>query len=529
MSKFFGLLKVQTLSQFGIGKILHGKNKTKFAGIFGLAASLSLLAALIVFIAYLYADAFAETLGFGDASDTLMTVMLCYVGIICFILSFYSSINALYGYKDYDLLSSLPVKTHQIVLSKIAFMYVTDLLFTILVVAPSFFVYKKYGGSIDVSLVLRYALMSVSQPLFIIGASVATGAAVALISVPFKRKNVIQIILFTAFLCVFIGLSFSATEDDPFGGLYKIFFVAPIINLGRDEWLYAAAYACGCCLVFCGVTALVCVFYRKMNALVTAKKSAKKFKLKTYKQNGVYGTLLKKEFRRLFSSTVYAVNTLLGSVMCVAVSVFLGVLAFSLRKDSGGATWVSELLNVFLIFAPALFAFSFCMAPVTGCSISLEGQSFWILRTSPIKVKVFLDVKLLTNMLLQGVAAFVSAVVVCVSFGSGVVNGASVTVIAVATSVLGGNLGLIYNLKFPMMKWDNENKPVKQGLSVFLCVATSFALGAALAVSAYFIVVKELATTAAYLVSVAFIEVVAAVVTYAVIATKGEKLIAKIE
>ncbi len=529
MSNFFSLLKVQALSQFGIGKILHGKKKTKFAGIVGLASVLLLFAALVVFVAYVYADVFAETLSFSGASDTLMTVMLCYVGIICFVLSFYSSVNALYGYKDYDLLSSLPVRTGQIVLSKIAFMYVTDLLFTVLIIAPSFFVYKNYGGSVDASLVLRYALMSVAQPLFIVGVSVTIGAAVALISTPFKRKNLVQIILFAAILGVFIGFSFTAAEDDPFGGLYKIFFVAPLIELGGAKWLYAIIYACGCCVVFCGVAALVCVFYKKMNALITAKKSAKKFKMKTYKKSGVYGTLLKKEFRRLFSCTVYAVNTLLGAVMCIAVSVFFAVLFFSLRKDAGEATWVSGLSNVFLTFAPTLFAFSFCMAPVTGCSISMEGQAFWILRTSPVKAKTILDVKLSVNTLTQGVSAFVSAVIVCIGFGTNLVNGVSITVIAAAISALGGNLGLIYNLKFPMMKWDSANKPVKQGLSVFLCVATSFVLSAALALSAYFIVVKELASVTAYLVSVAAALAITVGITYATIAIKGEKLISKIE
>ena len=42
------------------------------------------------------------------------------------------------------------------------------------------------------------------------------------------------------------------------------------------------------------------------------------------------------------------------------------------------------------------------------------------------------------------------------------------SVLALLIGVLGSIFGLFMNLLFPMMKWDNESVPVKQGASVLL-------------------------------------------------------------
>jgi len=91
----------------------------------------------------------------------------------------------------------------------------------------------------------------------------------------------------------------------------------------------------------------------------------------------------------------------------------------------------------------------------------------------------------------------------------------------VLIATLGVNVGLIYNLLFPMMKWENVNKPVKQSLSVLFTMLTAFILAALLVVFAIYSTLHILLTLG---ISVGVIAVLV-VATYVFICQKGEKLL----
>ena len=118
MKPFILLLKIQLLGLFGINKTLH-------------------------------ADP-------AKAKRTLALAALVVAAVV------------LFGFKDYDLVMSLPVPTSSVVLSRIASLYAMSLLFGVLVMVPAFAVYASAAGVSAVG-VACMALSIVLAPLLPLG------------------------------------------------------------------------------------------------------------------------------------------------------------------------------------------------------------------------------------------------------------------------------------------------------------------------------------------------------------------------
>ena len=516
MNKFFTLLKVQFLSYFGINKILNSK-KYKFKGAIGIALLLVFLGALICGAGYLYALSFAETLMVTEGSAKgVIPLMVSIAAVASLIFSFYSSGSVLYGFKDYDTLSAMPVKTSTVVLSKLTFTFITDLLFGILIVIPSVIVYSNFNGGIDFLTVARLLTMILFLPFFPMVISIVLGAVGVILSSRFKHKNLIQ---FLFMFIVFVGyyalsLIFSMEDGSTFVFIEKTFFLSGLVKAGLVDWIHVVIF-CGACLLSGAIVmAIVCVTYKKINTLVTSVKKSGNFKMKVYGGKSQFTALTIKEIKRLFSSATYALNTLLGPIMVIMFTVIIIVMC------------VSDPSFSFLLplIAPPIYAFTLMIAPTTVCSISVEGSSFWIMRTSPIKTTLLLNIKLAVNLFFSAIPALVSGIAFAVLlFKTSVVYALLVPLVAVLTAALGGNMGLIFNLLFPLMKWDNINKAVKQGTSSFFTVLISMVLAAVEGVLLYFAIPDFTLTLS--LIAVALI--IFTVSTFAVLYKYGESLIIK--
>ena len=163
MNNFSSLIKVQLFSTLKLNKIIKAKPEKKAIGIFSLVAFALFFVALIGGIGYLYSWIFAQAFIFN--LDLLVPQMFSISALVCLVFSFYSAGGLLYGNKDFDLLSSLPIKKHTIVLSKLAFSYILDFLFGLLFVVPAFIAYAQYGGVITAEKIIRTALMLIFMPI----------------------------------------------------------------------------------------------------------------------------------------------------------------------------------------------------------------------------------------------------------------------------------------------------------------------------------------------------------------------------
>ena len=511
MSNFISLVKVQFLSYFGINKILHsGKGKRAFGTVGALILALAFGAAF-VFMGYTYADMFALSLVLTGDIIKLIPLMVGVSSFVAFSFSFYASSSAIYGFKDYEMLSAMPIKTHTVVASKVIFSYLSDLLFTVLIVVPSLFVYKQYGGIIDGAFIAYTAAVCLVAPLFPFALSTVIGALIAFISSRFKRKNLAHVILLILIMVFVFGMSFFEEIGTVHKVIEKIYFIFPLCSNAFSSVTGLLIFSATCILSAVAVTVLTCATYRKMHTLLSARKKSGNFQLQEAKINTPTRVLLIKELKRLGSAPIYMLNTVIGAFLSLVFGVtFVAIPAFS------------ALSELFVRLIPAIFAFTFVLSPTTACALSVEGETFWVIKTMPVSLKKLINVKLFVNVIFGVIPAFICSTLFVIGF-KGVSLACSVLVMlcALSISTLGGNLGMIFNLLFPMMKWDNINKPVKQGVALLLTMVCALVLAGLFGVGAMYL---EISTF--WLLFIVFaLTLIINVLVYALLMKKGESLI----
>lgn len=516
MNKFLTLLKVQFLSLFGINKMLHKGNKK--VGAIGLSLGIVAIGALIAVVAYVYAGMFIEAFALTGNLDVFLPTVLSLCAIIALVFSFYTTGSLLYGAKDYELLSSLPIKSHVIVLAKLTFMYVSDLFLGLIIVSASVVRLHVFSGGVVPIDVVRIYIMTIFVPLCPMTVSVVIGAVVSLVSSRFKRKSLVHTILLALIFLGFYALSFIGSDGDILSSVVKFYPLFTWISWGIGSFIYVGLF-CAVSLLLAGVVfTFVSLSYKKMNTLIKSSKKNKNFKLGKYSQKGVLKTLVGKEIRTLFSSATYAMNTLTGSVMALVMTIAFVVVAF---VGVGGSAFIGMFLTIII---PA-YAFCFNIAPTTACSVSIEGSSFWIMKTSPVPARTIFKAKLLVNFFFAVIPATISGIIfACAMKDFAIYSIISVVLIPPLFALFGGSVGLIINLRFPKMKWDNANEVVKSGFSVFLTLLCGMILSGI--VVALFVATK-LPVDTVLLILLGLMTVLNAI-AIAILVSKGEKLLAKV-
>lgn len=511
MSKLLPLIKVQFLSLLGINKIAN-KKKGKKVGLLGISAVALLFGALIFGLAYVYGLGFAQTYLLMGQTKLFLPSMFALANVVCLVFSFYSASGNIYLTKDHDLLSAMPLKTHTIVLSKLIFSYLADMVFVILIMIPSVIIQFDIIGAIGIKTIAKLSLVCLFAPVFPMVASIILGALFSFISSKFRRKELVQSILYAIFFITIYAVAMVDTDlKNQLGAITKMYFIFDFALLGIYQVKYTLIF-CGANLIALSLSVyIVCITYNKLNSLLKSVKKAKDFKLKTYQRKSQFKVLVQKEFRLLFSSAIYFMNVLTGSVIAVIGTIAIIVLGASLP----------ELAVLFGLVMQSLYAFTFMIAPTTAVSISVEGSSFYIMRSSPIPTKRLLNAKLFVNFVVAVIPAIICALAISISM-IGTANAPEIVLTLLTIplyAVLGGNLGLLFNLLFPMMKWDNIQKPVKSSTSLLLTMLVGMAIAGGVFAILYFVNIK---TWIKLLIIFLFL-LIFCILTYKVIAKKGEK------
>lgn len=521
MSNFKALVKVQFLSLFGINKRLHDTKKKFLSGIAGTILYGVIVCAAIGYAGYTYANLFAEALLLNGEIISLLPLMAAVCAIISFVFSFFATGNVLYAYKDYDLLSSMPVRTSDIVLSKLLFIYVSDLAFSIIIMVPSLIVYANIGGELGAVTIIALFLILLFTPLLMMALSVLVGMLTSVVSSLFRRKNLIQIILLLIVMGAYFWLCFAAGSGNAdFTAVFKnIYFLFPLSVRAMSDLWYALLFVAVNVASFALVTALVCVTYKKFNSIITAKRTKKNFRMKIYEGQNVFSSLYRRETSRLFSCPMYFLNSIIGAALCVVMAVVAVVVADMLVKQQQE---LADILGSYIaVFTPAAFSFMLILAPTTNCAISLEGSAFWIIKTVPVKMNTVFKAKLAVNYTYFAISALISSAILVIFIKMSVLVAVLVFANGLIIASLGGNAGLLINILLPKMKWENENQVVKQSASVLVTMLSAFVFAILFGLGAAYI---PLSAEWLLIITGAF-SLLCTAASYVVIMTKGESIL----
>ncbi len=474
MSAFKSLLKVQLLSVFGINKMLNSKKKNKTASLIGGCFLGLLVCALIVFMGYVYANSFAGIVATGGTVYDYLSTMCGMCFILCLVLGVYEAGSLFYGNKDYDYLSALPVKNVTVICSKILIMYLSNILFTVFLLAPTMYVCFTTLLPFDIALLLRVIIIIPFLAIIPLAISMLIGSLVSLISTLFRRKRTVQTAIYTIlFLAVYL-LAFVDPEQLMAVNMFsKIYPLYNLSKLGYVSWGYTALYCAIGIVAFVLVLLYSSATYKWINTRLLSTKRVKNFRLKQYSAKGLFSSLYKKEIGRLFSSSLYAMNSLIGCFMAILSSIVVLVLFGALKEQIGiDQVFINEVSK----YLPAVIVFMFTMAPPTCCSLSIEGNNFWIMRTSPIPINKLFNAKILTTLTFTLPSALVSSILMAIGVAMSFVWALTFVVMAVSVALFSAVIGLWFNLISPQLNWKKEAEVVKQGLAVLWSVIATFVL-----------------------------------------------------
>ncbi|MGN1373502.1 MAG: hypothetical protein ACI4VK_05625 [Candidatus Coproplasma sp.] len=467
---------------------LSGRTKDKKKGIGGFANYLILMGVLGILFAVMafcmfmaMAPLFIEN-GIGWLCFTYATIMAIAFAVIG---SVFMAQSQLYRAKDNDLLLSLPIPSQLILFCRMLPLYVQNFYFCFVILLPAYIAFCIAGGFSVLGMLFVLTDLIVI-PLFTLTLCCLLGFVVAFIASRVKHSNIITVVLSLLFLVAYFllysqmdAVLTTMIENGAQTAVGIKAYAYPLYLVGRSaegDWLGWLVTFAICAVPFALTYLLLAKTYI---GIITRKDAASKavYKQNMVKSSSLWRTLIGKESKRFFRSTAYLLNCGMGIILLLIAAVYLIIWGRPLFANlSASAPEIMDIIAPMLCIGICMIS---SMDGTTAPSVSLEGKSIAILQSLPVESYKPLFAKVIFHVIFNTPMAIICGIVAAVCVKASGLGYVAFILMPVATNFLFGALGLIFNLKKPMMDWDNETVVVKQSISVlFLMLAVFVIFGA---------------------------------------------------
>lgn len=463
--------------------------------------------------------------GVGWLYFAIMGLMALFLGVFGSVFNTYAS---LYKSKDNDLLLAMPIPPVKILIIRLSGVYFTGLMYELIVMIPTLIVWFL-NVELNAAGVICTLLIPLVLSVLALVLSALLGWLVALISNRLKRKNVIVVFLSLIFIAAYyycyshaFAVIQSILANPQAAGDRVRNILYPLYHMGL-----AAEGSMLSMLIFMAITGglFAVVFWvlsRNFLKMATANRGEARaqYKERSTAARSVSGALLQKELRRFLGSANYMLNCGLGMIIML---VSAGVLVWKHEM-------VQELLYEFfpenrdiahLIGAAAVCLFA-SMNDITAPSVSLEGKNLWLAQVFPVSGRQVLMAKLKLHLVLTLMPAAVLIAAVEWVMKPTIPFAVLIPAAAVLFITVMAEFGLFLNVKTPNLHWTDEIVPIKQSMSVMICLFGGWALIIALSVG-YYLMAKFLSPLI-YLAGVMALLLVVSVLLHRWLCTRGARL-----
>lgn len=407
---------------------------------------------------------------------------------LCVITSIFTVQALLFDAKDNELLLSMPVKPTSIVLSRILTLLVYEYIFNLLVAAPAIVVWWLTGYATIIGTVF-FLLGMLFVPLMSLAVACLVGWGIAALTSRMRNKTLFTLILSFGSIGVYFWLNAKmqsyvaqliSNGEQIAGAMQKSVFPAYHFGLASAEGNLVSLLLFLLCAVL--PFALMCaVLIRSFIKIATTKRGAAKieYKERALRSSGAKLALIKIELKRFFSNAMVLMNAGIGSAFMLAGA---AVLIVKPSLITGIAQQLEALAGISPVILCAGIIMMLCsMVTVSSSSISLEGKTLWLVKSLPMSGGDILLAKAMTHVFLSGGPALLASFASIVVLGADPLSALAVILGPLSLSVAMAFFGVIINLIFPKLDWINELQPVKQGISVMICMFSVMGLVIALA------------------------------------------------
>ena len=495
MKQVLPLIRLQLMEFFPFSAV---KNTTDAAA--KKRARRKLTSTFVIFLACVYMSSvysMGMLKGGLDASTyTLAPALMLMAGsILGAITTLTKAGPVLFSSASLDPLLSLPLSRRTVVLSRVFSLYFEELLINAGMLLTSGVCCQIVMGNLPAAFWPVLILTVILAPLIPLGVGGLIGLFVAMLTARMKNKSLFTTVFSMAFVVGVMFLSFNAgtmfnSMADIAGSLQaKVFGLYPPTRLFVEgllgnvgAFLLFAALS----LLFLGLLCLLAVkgfvfFYGAINATAASKA----FRMGRQKRSGILMTLCKKELRQKYNTPAWILNTDMGTLMAIILTVVLVV---------GGKGTVQEVLeDVFgrgdqavLLFGLILAAVQ-CMNLTATSSVSMEGKGLWLVKSLPIKANTWLRSKILVSMLPPALGGLVCGLVLTIGWKLPAWNALMILGLCLLLAWAFSAVELGLGLHFARFDWENPTEVIKQGGGVLLSMLITFLIvGAAAALIIFF-------------------------------------------
>ena len=500
-AKWALLTKIQLLEMFGLNKALHSTDRRAKRRLFGAAAAVG--AAALVLLGF--TAAVCVLLAEQGMGGHVPAFMLAICSFTVFVYALVRGAGGLFAVRDYDLVMSMPVKKRDLIVSRLLCAYLPNFGFALLFMLPAAIVYFVYVG-FSFGALGAIVLAALCAPLAPLAVSLAVGTLLSALTAGVKHRNVLRavfgILAFGALMAVYFLFAFSAGPD-PWADLTDLASVLigkaypPALLLdktltGEAVWgVFAfAGGSAALAALFCLIATLC---YTRIRASLQARAARGAYKAKQIKRSSAFSALVKKEFRRLFGSPAYLLNSV-GGLLVIALLVIV------LPTGFGETAQSVPLLKANLPYMMAAITVAMLGSACPSASaLSMEGTARGQLFAMPLSARKILLAKALPTFALDAPVSAAAALVCCLLGGAHWHAYLLCPLSCIAAAALVALGGIFLNYKYPKYNWTQETQVVKRSAPVSILALGAMVPGLAVtALTVFFGWIPLLALAAVY-------------------------------
>ena len=467
MNKRLLLTKVQLQNQFFA---TNSRRKTKIS-------SLALTGLLLFGLSFYYSWMFLKGM---DQGAEIMPYFMSYItAAMTFVFGITSSQGMLFGFKDYDILMSMPFTKDEIMTSKVVVFTILEYFYTWLFLLPAMIIFGIHMSAGPLYYIFA-CLGLISFPVLPMVLSSMIGILVQRFSAGKKYGELIRNLGTVAIFVVIYIVSFRAGFSSADGGGAMTGMAGKIGSWIPTAKYYAKAAVEENPLIFIITLAAGILLYwlflkvysgmiLRINEQTQTGYHVKDFEIKKTGARSAFGALLAKEWKTFFGNFLYVFNTSSGMIICVGLCIYL------FFKRTPVMAGITELLGQVPDFKIILYqgvilglCFFGQMTCTTDVSISLEGKKLWLLKSMPLKTSKIFIAKIFVNLAIIIVPSMISLILLGLTFSFEAIYYILGIVMIFLTAMFISLLGLLINLIFPKFDYDREVVVIKQSLSAFL-------------------------------------------------------------
>ena len=442
-----------------------------------------ILAFIIMGSVYFYADALVNQLIPLQLGFVMLTLFIMVTSILTLIEGIYKTSSLLFNLKDDNLLLSLPISRKTVLFIRILKFYIFELLYNSIFLLPAIVCYiVHFNPSFSFYIVSIISLFIF--PIVPILLSCFIGVIISYFSSKFKRSKNFQTIITIIFLMVFLIIYYNANNfinsviqnaSNINDVITKIYYPAgAYISLIRDFNIWKLfIFIIVHVIIFTITIMLIGKIYFNINSQVKSIRVSKSKKEYKIRKLSVIRSLISKEFKRFITSTVFVVNAGFGLVIYILISFYIALKfdgLVSLLHESNIPIDINFINQFIPIIILGLICFTGLMTSITSSMISLEGKSFVILKSLPIKPIKIIMAKIWASILISFPCLLIGDLILFIKFKLDLLTMFFLLIASFIIPLVSSLIGIIVNLKYPKMDASNDTEVVKQSVSSMISV-----------------------------------------------------------